>query len=454
MRPAKQELSGWTMRPKAQCAVFRPERQKEVAEVLEAAKEGSLIARGCGASFADAALNDGQFVMDGTRLGKILAFDPKRGLMTCQGGTTLADVLSVAVPAGWFVAVTPGTAHVTVAGCFACDAHGKNHISHGSFAKNVTEIRILTGRGTIEVCTPKKNAKLFWATAGGMGLTGVVLDITIRLIAIESAYMNVRFYKTKNFEETFRVQTEHQKAAYSVTWFDPVASGSAMGRGVVMVSDHAELSELSGAAAEKPLEWRRIREFRLPWFPKGGVMYPPVVKAFNSIYYASKTSGGEPQLHHAGPCFYPMDRLLNWNVLFGRKRGFLEYQIVIGGDQAFDVCRHIVERLGGNGDASILAVLKRFGAEGSGYLSFPKEGYALSIEFPLRDDAIFKTLREFDHIVAKAGGRLYLAKDSCMDKDLVDEMYPRRKEWAEIANRYDPDHMICSSLNRRLGLRG
>ena len=182
-------------------------------------------------------------------------------------------------------------------------------------------------------------------------------------------------------------------------------------------------------------------------------MHYPFVRAFNYLYYHTKPNTERRFIKHAGPSFYPMDRVLNWNLLFGRKHGFLEYQIVVGEEAAYELCHHIIETLGNRHDASIFAVLKKFGPESNGHLSFPKLGYTLSIEFPIKRRDIFDVLRTFDHKVAAAGGRLYFAKDSCMDPELVDVMYPRRREWADIVNGSDPNHIFDSSLNRRLKLR-
>ena len=451
-RAADQVLSGWSLRPVARCSVYRPEHRREVEPLLRELAGGQVVARGRGTAYGDAAINDQQSVLHTERLARFLEFEPASGLITCEAGVPLRAVAELAVPQGWFLAVTPGTWKSTVGGCLACDVHGKNHHVAGSFSKHVLRFRLALAGGRVVECSRAENAELFWATAGGLGLTGVILDLTLQLQKIETSSLVVRYVKNRDLDETFAALERPEPEPYSVAWLDVLARGRRTGRSVLMLGRHATREDLPPPARATPLAWRTGPSFRLPFALPAGAMSPPVVRTFNELYYRRFPSHGRPALQAFRPFFYPLEAIDNFNLLYGR-RGLYEYQFVVPGHAARPVLQTIIERLAAGGYGSFLCVIKRLGAESSGPMSFPAEGYTLAVDIPARGEALLRLMRGFDDLVAENGGRVYLAKDARLAPEVVEAMYPRRRAWAAQLDRLDPDRLFESSLSRRLGLR-
>ncbi len=412
-----------------------------------------VVARGRGTAYGDAALNHGGAVLDTLRLARFLRFDDRTGQITCEAGVPLRAIAEVAVPRGWFLAVTPGTWKSTAGGCLACDAHGKNHHVAGSFADHVLRFRLAVADGRVLECTRSRNAELFWATAGGLGLTGVILDLTLQLQRIATSWLVVRHVKNKDLDATFAALEQPEAEPYSVAWLDVLARGRRTGRSVLMLGRHADRGELPVAARAEPLAWRPGHSLRLPFALPAGAMSPLAVRAFNALYYRRFPDDDRPVLQPFRPFFYPLEAIDNFNLLYGR-RGLFEYQFVVPARAAPAVLQVILERVAANGHGSFLCVIKRLGAGNPGPLSFPTEGYTLAVDIPARGESLLRLMRDFDGLVAERGGRVYFAKDSRLAPEVVDTMYPRRRAWAEQLERLDPGHVLTSSLSRRLGLRG
>lgn len=381
------------------------------------------------------------------RVNRLLEFDVINGTLRAEAGTTLAEILPVIVPKGWFLPVTPGTKFVSLGGCVAADVHGKNHHHEGSFGDHVVALELILSDGSRVTCSPSERVELFCATIGGMGLTGIIGEVTFKLIPIQSAFMKVRHLAADNFEQLFsRMQDPDNDDRYTVAWIDSMASGAQLGRGIVMCGHHAEMEELSGNLYRsiKP-ERRRSIPFDFPSFALNSLS----ISAFNSRYYQREGGRRYPFLSGYDSYFYPLDAIDNWNRMYG-KRGFVQYQCVIPDAASFEGIRKLLEELSSSRRPSFLAVLKRLGPQGRGLLSFPMAGYTLALDLPIRDEGLFVLLNKLDEIVLQHGGRVYLAKDARLSPESFRAMYPRYEEWLRIKNAVDPQNRFSSSLSRRL----
>ena len=440
----RKTLTGWGLYPRASCLVKRPERYHQ----LEIPEEGAL-GRGFGRSYGDAALNTNHPLILMERLDRFLAFDEETGLLQAEAGTSLAEILKVFVPKGWFLPVTPGTKFVTLGGCIACDIHGKNHHVDGTFGKYIKELELLLPDGTKKRCSPTKNREFFWATIGGLGLTGIITEATLQLIPISTSFIRVRNYSAPDLEGVMHILEDPSRDdKYTVAWIDCLAKGKALGRGIVMNGHHAKENEIPSNTVD-PLVPHNDLKISLP-LPSWS-LNPYSMQLFNSFFYSWNKRKKSPLTMHYDPYFYPLDKVKNWNQLYGKK-GFLQYQFAIPYKNAFNTMRVFLERLSSSPYHSYLAVLKRFGEEGQGLLSFPFEGYTLAMDLPITDVNIFPFLDGLDDLVLSEGGRLYLAKDARLKGEKLSSMYPRLDEWLEIKKNIDPTWKVNSDLARRLRL--
>ena len=439
-------ISGWGRYPVQSCEQERPERYSEICS-----NATSVIARGQGRSYGDAALNEDSRVLLTERVNRFLEFDVDKGILRAEAGATLAEILDVIVPKGWFLAVTPGTKFASLGGCVAADVHGKNHHHEGSFADHVIALELILANGNRVACSPSEKSELFFATVGGMGLTGIIGEVTLKLVPIQSAHMVVQHHAAANLEQLFQLLEDPDKDdRYTVAWIDCLASGQHLGRGIAMYGHHAKLEELSrdikNAFAINP-----GRSRALPFdFPKW-VLNPLTVGAFNALYFHHEGKKRQPFLSSYDPYFYPLDSIGQWNRMYG-KCGFLQYQCVIPDATAFEGIKSLLQELSASRRSSFLAVLKRFGPQGSGMLSFPMAGYTLALDLQNSDEGLFDLLNRLDEIVLRYGGRIYLAKDARLSAENFRIMYPRYGEWLKIKNSVDPQNRFSSSLARRLGM--
>ncbi len=437
-------LSGWGRYPVQICELERPERYADLRPATD-----TLIARGQGRSYGDASLNENGRVILTERLDRMLELDVKQGILKAEAGVTLADILPVIVKQGWFLPVTPGTKYVSLGGCVAADVHGKNHHHDGSFANHVLGIDLIIADGSHKTCSASENPELFWATVGGMGLTGIISEVTLRLIPIQTAQIMVSNHAAKNLEQLFQLlQDPALDDSYSVAWIDCLAKGEHLGRGIAMFGHHATAAEYS---SDKPLQNKTKRMRSLPFDFPAWVLNPLSISLFNKLYYYRESRKKSPFLSSYDSYFYPLDSIGQWNRMYG-KRGFVQYQCVIPDKTALAGITALLNTLSGSRRASFLAVLKRFGAEAKGMLSFPQPGYTLALDLPLRDKGLFSLLDKLDSIVLKYGGRVYLAKDARLSDESFKAMYPRYAEWLKIKQSVDPDNRFSSSLSRRLGI--
>ena len=447
MRSKTMEISGWGRYPRGRSRVLRPERIKEAVPPLE----GQMIARGQGRSYGNAAMSADGSVMLTERLNRFLNFDDESGVLTAEAGSTLAEVLQAFVPRGWFPSVTPGTKFVSLGGCVAADVHGKNHHRVGTFGNHVAEIELVLADGQRRRCSPQQDEELFWATVGGMGLTGIITEVSLRLIPIETAYVVAQHHPARNLDESLELLEKREfDDEYTVAWLDCLARGENFGRSVLMRGHHAKVSDVP-SGVRKPLTLETHRPRNIPVDFPSWVLKPWGVSLFNRLYYFAQSTKKEPFVTSYEKFFYPLDRLGNWNRMYGR-RGFVQYQCVLPSDQARGGLRLLLEELAGSGRASFLTVLKRFGAEGRGLLSFPTQGYTLTLDLPVTDAGLFPFLDRLDEIVLAHGGRIYLAKDARVKGATFRAMYPRFAEWQLVKAAIDRSNCFSSDLARLLAM--
>ncbi|MGW0813565.1 FAD-binding protein [Streptomyces viridiviolaceus] len=444
-------VTGWGRTAPTTARLIRPRTYEEAAAAVRDCGARGGIPRGLGRAYGDAAQNAGGAVLDMTGLGRIHAIDADGGTVRCDAGVSLHRLMEVLLPLGWFVPVTPGTRYVTVGGAIGADIHGKNHHVSGSFARHVLSLELLTADGGIR--TVAHGTPLFDATAGGMGLTGVILTATVRLQPVETSLMTVDTERAGDLDDLMaRLTAGDHRYRYSVAWIDLLARGAATGRAVVTRGDHAPLDALPAGtrARREPLAFRTSRLPPAPSFVPGGLLNRTTVGIFNELWYRKAPRARTGQLQRISTFFHPLDAVPHWNRVYGRG-GFVQYQFVVGHGQE-DALRRIVRRISARRCPSFLAVLKRFGDADAGWLSFPAPGWTLALDIPADLPGLGPFLDELDDEVASAGGRVYLAKDSRLRPELLAAMYPRLADFRALRAELDPCGVFVSDLARRLHL--
>ncbi|MFJ9345797.1 FAD-binding protein [Streptomyces sp. NPDC101237] len=444
-------VTGWGRTAPTVGRLIRPRTYQEAADVIRNCGARGGIARGLGRAYGDAAQNAGGAVLDMTGLDRIHAIDADGGILLCDAGVSLHRLTEVLLPLGWFVPVTPGTRQVTVGGAIGADIHGKNHHVSGSFSRHVLSFELLTADG--QVRTVSRDTPLFDATAGGMGLTGVILTATVRLLPVETSYLTVDTERADDLDDLMhRLTTTDHRYRYSVAWIDLLARGAATGRAVLTRGDHAPLEALGEGtrAGRAPLAFRSRRLPAAPAFVPEGLLGRTTVGLFNELWYRKAPRARTGQLQRVSTFFHPLDGVPHWNRVYGRG-GFVQYQFVVGYGQE-DALRRIVARISERRCPSFLAVLKRFGDADPGWLSFPVPGWTLALDIPASLPGLGAFLDELDEEVAAAGGRVYLAKDARLRPDLLAAMYPRLADFRALRAELDPRGVFVSDLSRRLGL--
>ncbi|MGI6525753.1 MAG: FAD-binding oxidoreductase [Bdellovibrionota bacterium] len=397
-----------------------------------------LLAYGQGRSYGDVALNGDNSIIVTTSLNRFISFNNETGLLRCEAGVTLADILRFAVPRGWFLPVTPGTKFVSVGGAIANDVHGKNHHKAGCFGNYVPRFSLLRSDGKKE-CSETENSDLYAATIGGIGLTGLILDADIQLKKIESSYIDMEGIQFSGLEEYHALSNESDKDYdYTVAWIDCITSGDKFARGVYMRGNHCSDPKYGKKTHRDPF-------LNVPFIFPEWCVNRYSMKLINTLYYHKQIHKKVKAIQHYEPFFYPLDMVNNWNRGYG-KRGLLQFQCVIPSDAAEGVLKEMLYKIVDNGSASFLSVIKDFGdMKSPGMLSFPRKGTTLCMDFPFRGDSSFKLFKTLEDMTVEAGGALYPAKDACMAGESFKKFYPR---WKEFSKFIDP--RFSSSFWRRV----
>lgn len=444
-------LSGWGLATRSRATVVTGPSSC-IAESITRAGGRGVIARGLGRSYGDAAQNAGgtAFILESSLAD--VELDRERATVGVGGGVSLHDLLEILVPQGFFVPVTPGTRFVTVGGAVASDIHGKNHHLEGSFGNHLVELDLLLADGSVRTVGPDREPDVFWATVGGMGLTGIILRARFRVLPIETSRCLVSTRRCRDIDELMAVMSEDDdKFRYSVAWTDLLATGANLGRSVLWRGDHARLDDLDPGSRAEPLRHQPRHLVSVPPIvPEPGFVNPLTSRLFSEVWYRKAPRHRDGELKSISAFFHPLDAVGHWNRLYGR-RGFLQYQFVVPFD-ADGTLRRIVERLAAAQIASPLVVLKRFGPANPGPLSFPMPGWTLTVDVPAGASGLIEILGELDELVLDAGGRHYLAKDAHMTAATLRRGYPRLGEWQAVQRRLDPTGRWRSDQARRLGL--
>jgi len=379
--------------------------------------EGSALPHGLGRSYGDSCLNDGGALLLTRGLDRWIAFDRETGLLECEAGVSLSEILDLVVPAGWFLPVIPGTRHVTLGGAIANDVHGKNHHRAGTFARHVRSFELLRSDGLRRVCSREQNAKWFRATVGGLGLTGLITRATVQLRPIVSSRISVEELRMGGLDDFFALADESDAShEYTVAWIDALARGPDLGRGVFIRGDHSD--------TPGPLDSGSNRSLAVPFHAPSSLLNRHTVRAFNALYRRRFRGDQRRFTSHFTPFFHPLDRIDHWNRLYGR-RGFFQHQCVLPEAGNPGAVRDLLSRVARSGQASFLAVLKRFGAYSpEGLLSFPRPGVTLALDFPDRGPVTRELLDDLDDIVVQNGGALYPAKDARMSAEHFRQFFP------------------------------
>ncbi|MDB5698773.1 MAG: linked oxidase domain protein [Alphaproteobacteria bacterium] len=436
-------LSGWGRYPVAECNVLTPGDAPALLRALDGLPEA--IVRGNGRSYGDASLNPAATI-EGRRLDRLIDFDPDTGLLVCEGGLLLAELIDVMLPRGWFPPVTPGTKLVTIGGMIASDVHGKNHHGAGSFCEHVEWLDLAIGDGSVLRCSAGENADLYAATCGGMGLTGAIARACFRLLEVETASVRQQTRRAPNLAHAFALLDESLEWTYSVAWIDCLAAGPDLGRSVILLGEHALPDELPAPRRAAPLARAVRRPKRVPIDFPALALSRPAVRIFNRLYYAAHKPGAA--IVDIDRYFYPLDAIHDWNRIYGRG-GFVQYQCVLPLAESKAGMTKLLTAIAAAGEASFLAVLKRFGGQSFGMLSFPMEGYTLALDFPANISNL-ALLDRLDAITREHGGRIYLAKDARTAADDFAAGYPRLEAFRAVRRRYRLDRHFSSLLSRRL----
>lgn len=439
---APMRLAGWGRVAPAMVAAHRPERLREVGPIVATAGAKGIIAHGAGRSYGDAALNEGGAALLTTRLDRLVSFDPDTGELVAEAGVTIDALLTVFLPRGWLPPVSPGTAYVTLGGALANDVHGKNHDRDGSFADHVRWFDLLTADGQVRRVTPAD--ELFAATAGGIGLTGIVLRLCFALKKTAAPAFVVREDRMGSLDDFLSAfNGRAREAGYSVGWVDTLAKGGKLGRGIL---ETAELAPIGRSFIPD-----RMKGLTVPVDLPGFALNSASVATFNTLYFHRIPAAGRERIIALRRFLFPLDALSGWNRMYG-KSGFRQFQCVLPDAEASTGIRKLLDAISAARSSSFLAVLKTLGGEGKGHLSFPMRGVTLAVDFPNRPDAP-DLLHRLERIVLDHGGRVYLAKDSALSADGFAQMYPRLPEFRRVLKEVDPQGRFQSDMARRLRIR-
>jgi FAD/FMN-containing dehydrogenase len=439
-------VSGWGRFPIHDGPVARLSTTAAVREQILTSRR--IVPRGNGRSYGDAAIGAAS-TLELLKLDRFLEFDRRTGRVRAEAGLLLADLLEIAAPLGLLPHAVPGTKYVTTGGMIACDVHGKNHHHAGGFTNSLLSLKLLLPSGETVECSPDREAQLFFATIGGMGLTGVILEAEFQLARASSGWIVETVSAAPHLDAAFELLAEGNNATYCVAWVDCLATGPNLGRALVITGEHAtaeEASTLPGGAFPGPLR----ESFRLAFDFPALALNRLSVTAFNEAYFRRGLArAGRKRLRHWDEFFFPLDRIREWRRLYGR-RGFLQHQSVLPEAKARAALGEMLMHIAAAREGSFLCVLKRLGG-GRGDLSFPMDGYTFALDFPVKA-SVFGLLDRLDEVVVAAGGRIYLAKDARQSRQTFETGYPALGRFRETRRQIGASGVLVSKLSERLGI--
>lgn len=428
-------ISGWGNFPIVNATKYEHWCVNQIQNLIKQTKE--LIPSGLLRSYGDCALNT--FILTSTSLNKILEFNPEQKRITCESGISFKDLINFLGNYNLTLPVTPGTKFITIGGAIASDIHGKNHHLQGTFGSWIESLRIIDANGDIHNCSNTENPELFAATIGGMGLTGFILDATIKLVDLNSALIDQKTIKARDLAHLFELFEEHKNEPFSVSWIDTNSSIRKIGRGVLFI----------GKTIETNIKLKLIEpKISLPFYFPNFTLNKITISLLNNAYYFANKDGNK--IVHFDKFFYPLDAIRNWNRGYGRN-GFFQYQFVVPKDLSYKTIKKVLSKMEEIGIGSFLTVLKLMGPQNNFLLSFPMEGYTLAMDFPLTRKSR-ELADELDKIILDSNGRIYLTKDSRMNKDIFWQTYPNLHKFLEIKSKYDPNNRFQSLQSKRLGI--
>jgi len=430
-------INGWGRYPKIDANLFSPENKSECFDYI---KKNSLIPRGSGRSYGDSANADN--VLQSLKINKVLKFDKINGIITCEAGVKFRDLISIILPEGWFFPVTPGTSFITIGGAIAADVHGKNHHIEGSFSDYILNIDMILGSGNFVSVSREILPDLFYATCGGMGLTGFIFSATIKLKRITSSKIIQSTQAYKSLDEVFESFIRFSSTNYTVAWLDTIATGKNFGRSIFFLGDHAN---------DNDFVTEKFKPLNLPMKLGSFFINKYTMNIFNEIYYKKNSIGSKnKRLININNFFYPLDKIKKWNLVYGNT-GFIQYQFVIPKENSVLNLKKIFKTINDNNEFSSLAILKLLGKENNNYLSFPMEGLTLALDFKF-SNSIMKLTKLLDEMIVDMNGKIYLAKDSLMSENIFKKIYLKWNEFEKVRYKYSAIGKFSSTQSRRLGL--
>ena len=397
------------------------------------------IPYGNGRSYGDSCISEN--IVSFKNYNHFISFDEFNGLLRVQSGVLLEEIINVIISKGWFLKVNPGTKLITVGGAVSSDIHGKNHHVEGCFSECVNWFSLLIPSGEVIKCSRDENEELFLSTCGGMGLTGLIIDVEIQLKKVNSIYINQKMIKSKNLEETFNIFESIKNDPYSVAWIDCLSKGDKIGRSLVMSGKFCD---------DGVLEYSPKKKLNIPFNFPSFTLNTLTVKIFNWFYYNKVTKKISHQKVNFDSFFFPLDSIKNWNRIYG-KNGFTQYQFILPKEESYEGLKSILNEISKSGKGSFLAVLKLYGKENKNYLSFPLEGYSLALDFKI-DKGIFNLLDKLDEIVINHKGRIYLSKDVRVSKETFEKGYPHINKFREVRKKYKLNEVLTSLQSQRIGI--
>ena len=436
-----QKVANWGNFPVVEKNIKSEDSLSKIQDFVK--NNNQIIARGNGRCYGDASLSDN--ILSTKRLNKFISFDRINGILECESGVLISEILEVIIPQGYFLYVTPGTKFISVVGAIASDVHGKNHHSEGCFSEYLLEFDLLDEKNEILKCSKQENPEKFWATVGGMGLTGIILSAKFKLKNIETTFIRQESLKAENLDEIFELFENSESWTYNVAWIDCLQKGNNIGRSILLRGEHVLRHEISEKNGENPLKIVSKIQPKIPFFFPDFILNSFTVKIFNWLYYAKQNRKEVKQIVDYETFFYPLDFVQDWNKIYGKK-GFIQYQMVIPKEKGKEGMRKILETIAKSGNGSFLAVLKLFGKNNpQAYNSFPMEGYTLALDFKVNDN-LKKLVGKLDQIVEDFGGRIYLTKDAMSKSSLTG--YLKNVENAKFVSLQHKRIMNGGSINK------